>query len=90
MRRDTATKSSEALADVAAGVPALLEQIQADLLAAATERREANTQDVTTLEEAVAATAEGFARIPWTSVARDRRRDGAAGPGHHGAVPTPT
>jgi prolyl-tRNA synthetase len=68
VRRDTATKSSEPLAGVAAGVPALLEQIQADLLAAAIERRETHTQDVTTLEAAVEAAADGFARVPWRTL----------------------
>ena len=69
VRRDTSTKSTEALATVGATIPALLATIQDDLLAAAVERRDARTTDVETLDEAVAATAEGFARIPWSVVA---------------------
>jgi prolyl-tRNA synthetase len=69
VRRDTSTKSAEALDGVAATIPALLERIQADLLAAATERREARTADVATLDEAAAAADDGFARLPWSVVA---------------------
>ncbi len=65
VRRDTASKSSESFTGVAAAVPALLEQIQSDLLASATERRDARTQDVDTLDDAVAVAADGFARLPW-------------------------
>jgi prolyl-tRNA synthetase len=69
VRRDTSTKSAEPLGAVAAAIPALLETIQDDLLAEATERRDARTTDVATLDEAVAASADGFARIPWSVVA---------------------
>jgi prolyl-tRNA synthetase len=69
VRRDTASKSAAPLAAVAATIPALLEEIQGDLLATATERRDARTTDVETLDEAMAATVDGFARIPWSVVA---------------------
>jgi len=71
VRRDMSSKSAEPVGVVAATIPALLEQIQEDLLAAATERREARTTDVATLDEAVAATADGFARIPWSVLLED-------------------
>ncbi len=69
VRRDTSTKSAEPLAGVVATIPALLVQIQDDLLAGATERREARTTDVATLDDAAAASADGFARVPWSVVA---------------------
>ena len=42
--------------------------MQADLLAAATRRREDRTQEVTTLAEAAEAARAGFARLPWAAV----------------------
>ncbi len=65
VRRDTATKEAVALDTVAATVPGLLERIQADLLADATARRDARTVDVSTVDDAAAAAADGFARLPW-------------------------
>jgi len=50
-------------------VPALLERIQADLLADATARRDSHTTDVTTVAEATEAAADGFARLPWRVLA---------------------
>ncbi|GAB2759648.1 proline--tRNA ligase [Streptomyces bullii] len=53
--------------DALAGLlPAVLEEDQALLLRQSRERRESRTSDVATVEEAVeAATAGGWARIPW-------------------------
>jgi prolyl-tRNA synthetase len=65
VRRDTASKESVPVGGVAATVPALLAQIQDDLLAAATELRDARTTDVGSIADAVAASADGFARMPW-------------------------
>jgi prolyl-tRNA synthetase len=66
------TKAPVALDQVATTVAALLEDQQAALLAEATERREARTTDVTSLDDAVeAAVAGGWARIPWSSVGED-------------------
>jgi prolyl-tRNA synthetase len=62
------TKSPAPLAGIADHVRALLDEQQAALLAEATERRESHTVDVTTLDDAVAAAATGWARIPWSSV----------------------
>ena len=63
VRRDRAGKETVALASVAATIPALLARIQADLLAEATSARDARIVDVTTVEDAAAATDGGWARI---------------------------
>ncbi len=56
----------DALAEV---LPKVLEEDQALLLRESRERREANTADVRTVEEAAeAATAGGWARIPWADL----------------------
>jgi prolyl-tRNA synthetase len=65
VRRDTGDKEQVPLAEAAARVAALLELIQADLLAAATARRDAATADVTSLADAADAAQSGFARVPW-------------------------
>lgn len=69
VRRDTGEKSPLSTGEVAAVVPGLLESVQADLLAAATEARDARTVEVSTVEEAIEAAATGFARIPWAALA---------------------
>ncbi|MDQ0932994.1 proline--tRNA ligase [Streptomyces turgidiscabies] len=64
-------------------LPTVLEEDQALLLAQSRERREARTSDVSTVEEAVeAATAGGWARIPW-AVLGER---GEARLGEHGVT----
>ncbi|WP_405773256.1 proline--tRNA ligase [Streptomyces sp. NBC_01538] len=64
-------------------LPTVLEEDQALLLAQSRERREARTSDVSTFEEAVeAATAGGWARIPW-AVLGER---GEARLGEHGVT----
>ena len=64
-------------------LPTVLEEDQALLLAQSRERREARTADVSTFEEAVeAATAGGWARIPW-AVLGER---GEARLGEHGVT----
>ena len=80
VRRDTGEKVQAPLAEAATGVAALVEQIQADLLAAATERRDAATVDVTTVDEAAEAAQIGFARLPW-SVVRGEGEAALAGKG---------
>jgi len=57
-----------ALGDVVATTTALLEAIQTDLLAAALQRRDSLTVEVTTVEEAIAAAQTGFARVAWDLV----------------------
>jgi prolyl-tRNA synthetase len=68
VRRDTASKESVPVTGLAATVPALLEQIQLDLLAAATARRDAHTVEVDSIDDAVVASADGFALVPWTTL----------------------
>ncbi|MEU6374724.1 proline--tRNA ligase [Streptomyces sp. NPDC046909] len=65
-RRIPGGKEPVALDALAALLPTILEEDQALLLAQSRERRESRTADVSTIEEAVAAaTAGGWARIPW-------------------------
>ena len=68
-RRDTGEKTPTDLAAVAAGVPALLEEVQAGMLERAVRARDDRTAVVGSVEEAREAAAEGFARIPWTALA---------------------
>jgi len=67
-RRDSSAKWPVALAEVAAHVPALLDEVQAGLFAEALALRESRTADVTTLADAASAAQTGFARIPWRLV----------------------
>jgi prolyl-tRNA synthetase len=64
-RRDTSQKIQVPVGEAAARVPGLLAQIQSDLLAGATKRRDDRTVDATTVDEAVEAGKVGFARIAW-------------------------
>jgi prolyl-tRNA synthetase len=66
-RRDTGTKEQVALDGLAARLPGLLEQIQGEMLTAATTERDARTVDASGLDEAVDATTAGFARLPWAA-----------------------
>lgn len=53
-------------------LPAVLEEDQALLLAQSRERRESRTTDVSTIEEAVEATAAGgWARLPWATLGEE-------------------
>jgi prolyl-tRNA synthetase len=65
VRRDTGAKEQMSVTEVATRVTALLPVMQADLLAAATQRRDDRTVEVTSVEEAVEAGRVGFARIAW-------------------------
>ena len=71
VRRDTSEKESIEVGAVAATVPGLLEEIHAGLLRSATEKRDANTVDVTSIEEAREAARTGFARLPWATLGDD-------------------
>ncbi|MGK2948012.1 MAG: proline--tRNA ligase [Acidimicrobiales bacterium] len=71
VRRDTSEKVQVAVGEVAPRVPSLLAEIQADLLAGATRRRDDRTVEAASVEEAVEAAKVGFAKIPW-----DLLRDG--------------
>jgi len=68
VRRDTGEKLQVSVAEVATLVPVLLAEVQADILARATRRRDERTVDVTSLDEAVEAGKVGFARVPWDLV----------------------
>jgi len=67
VRRDGRAKESIALADLPQRLPALLDQIQGDLFAAARRFRDENTTVVRTLAELEAHFAErrGFVAMPW-------------------------
>ena len=67
-RRDTSTKGPVGIDGLAASVPDLLDEIQASMLADATERRDDHTFDVAGIEEALEATETGFARIAWADL----------------------
>jgi len=68
-RRDEQVKQPVPLSELAARLPALLEEIQASMHDEALSRREDRTRTVATVEEAVEAAGEGFARIPWDALA---------------------
>jgi prolyl-tRNA synthetase len=79
-RRIPGGKAPVALDALVRLLPTVLEEDQALLLAQSRERREARTSDVSTFEEAVeAATAGGWARIPWAVLGEE----GEAGLGEH-------
>ncbi len=75
VRRDTGDKQQVPLAEAAARVAALVERVQADLLEAATARRDAATADVTSLADAADAAQSGFARVPWALVRGEGEAD---------------
>ena len=52
-------------------MPGLLDTIQDDLLASATQAREGATADAATVDEAGEAAASGFARVPWRTLVAD-------------------
>lgn len=64
-RRDDGTKSPVSVGEVPARVPELLEAVQLAMLAEATDRRDANTTVVDSVEAAAEAAATGFAVLPW-------------------------
>jgi prolyl-tRNA synthetase len=65
VRRDTGEKRAVPVGEVEHRVTNLLPTIQADLLAAATQRRDDHTVEVASVEDAVEAGKTGFARIAW-------------------------
>ncbi len=70
-RRDDRSKSTVPAEGIAPTVSALLDEIQASLLAEATTFRESRTADVDSIEDAIAAARTGWARIPWELVGDD-------------------
>jgi len=71
VRRDTSEKEAVSVADLTTRVAALLELVQADMLAAATARRDAAIVDASTVAEAAEAAATGWARIGWDIMGRE-------------------
>jgi prolyl-tRNA synthetase len=71
VRRDTGDKQQVPVGEAAARVADLVEQIQADMLAAATARRDEATIEVSSIDEAADASQTGFARLPWRLVRGD-------------------
>jgi prolyl-tRNA synthetase len=68
VRRDTGAKQPVRLEGAAAAAAAALGQVHATLLREATELRQARTVEVGTVDEALKAAQEGFARLPWSAV----------------------
>jgi prolyl-tRNA synthetase len=68
VRRDTSSKESVAIAGLAATVPARLEAIQAEMLASATVARDARIRDVASIDEAIAASSDGWGRINYQAL----------------------
>ncbi len=71
VRRDTSEKQQTTVARLASTVPALLEDIQASMLAEATAFRDAHTVEVATVDEARDAAQTGFAKIAWSTLGTD-------------------
>ncbi|MFZ6004936.1 MAG: proline--tRNA ligase [Actinomycetota bacterium] len=68
VRRHSGEKMQMSVAEIATLVPVLLAEIQAELLATATTRRDDRTVEAATVEEAVEAAKVGFAKLPWDLV----------------------
>ncbi|MEU6305903.1 proline--tRNA ligase [Streptomyces chartreusis] len=82
-RRIPGGKEPVALDALAGLLPAILEEDQMLLLRRSRERRESRTSDVSTIEEAVeAATAGGWARLPWATLGEE----GEAALAEHGVT----
>ena len=74
VRRDTGDKQRVSVQSAPASVAELMDQIQHDMLAAATEFRDSNTADAATIDEVLDASTTGFARVPWSVVAGEDAR----------------
>jgi prolyl-tRNA synthetase len=73
--RITGEKAQVGLDQLTAVVPAELDRQQGALFVEAEQRREANTVDVTTLDDAREAGATGWARVPWAVVGESGEAD---------------
>ena len=71
VRRDDRSKVQTTLAALPNAVAAALEAAQAALLAEARERRDDRTASVGSIDEAIEASALGFARLPWRLVGEE-------------------
>jgi prolyl-tRNA synthetase len=68
VRRVTGAKTPTTVDDAVKAVLAALESDQQALYDEALRRREAATVEVSTVDDAIAATADGWARLPWDAV----------------------
>jgi prolyl-tRNA synthetase len=68
VRRDRREKEQVPAAGIAGAVGELLASVQTGLLAEAEAFRDARTETVATIEDAIEAGGTGFARIPWEAV----------------------
>jgi prolyl-tRNA synthetase len=71
LRRDSGEKSSVSIDGAANAIVAALDDAQSALLTSARARREARTVDVASVEEAIEAAGQGFARIPYAALGAD-------------------
>ncbi len=71
VRRTDGSKTPVALGEAVGAVTAALEADQKALYEEALATREARTADVSTLDEAIAAAANGWARVPWDAIGVD-------------------
>ncbi len=71
VRRADGSKTPVALGEAVGAVTAALEADQKALYEEALATREARTADVSTLDEAIAAAANGWARVPWEAIGVD-------------------
>jgi prolyl-tRNA synthetase len=71
VRRTTGEKSPTAIDDVVSAVRTALEADQQALYDEALAYRESHTVDVSTVDEAIEASATGWARLPWAKVGLD-------------------
>jgi prolyl-tRNA synthetase len=68
VRRVAGTKTPTAIGEVAAGVRAALEVDQQALYQEALAHRDSRTQQVSTVDDAIAAADAGFVTVPWAAV----------------------
>lgn len=68
VRRESGEKIQVALAALASRVPAVLAEQQRGLYERALQHRDEHTTDVASIDEAIEAAKEGFARLPWALV----------------------
>ena len=71
VRRDLADKQTVPVAEAAARASLAVRDVQAALLAEATDLREGRTVDAATIDEAGEAAQTGWARIPWSTVGEE-------------------
>jgi len=71
VRRIAGTKTPTPVTEASTAVLAALEADQTALFDEALARREAQTADVSTLDDAIAAAENGFVRVPWAQVGAD-------------------